>query len=218
LLTDRVTATGTIDLGDIDSFTLYAAAGKTARIAVVDTASGPLFPTVRLYGPAGNLITSASGATTASIQHRVVDTGVHTLVVTDGTSAANRTGPYSITADADGAVPGSGCPGEAPPECLTPPSAATGFTIACPTLNQTCTTPTVMMFGGCASTPINVPPPIGCGACGLLVLPSWGSVLGQLVIPPMPASAVGFSLCVQCGCIAGSCIGLSSGVRVVVIP
>ncbi|MCA8943667.1 MAG: hypothetical protein KDB80_13975, partial [Planctomycetes bacterium] len=69
----------------------------------------------------------------------------------------------------------------------------------------------------CSPFPLPVPPPIGCGVCGLVVNPSWGTLSDGVVIGP--GLLPGFTFCVQCGCIAtAACIDLSKGLEIVVGP
>ncbi|MCA8942477.1 MAG: integrin [Planctomycetes bacterium] len=92
-------------------------------------------------------------------------------------------------------IPGSGCPGEAAPTCDSVPSASLGFSISCPTLTQTCDTVPIVLFGACATTQFDVPPPLGCGYCDFLVDQSWGSSPGGFVVGT--GITAGFVLCVQ---------------------
>ncbi|MCA8942016.1 MAG: hypothetical protein KDB80_05590 [Planctomycetes bacterium] len=110
----------------------------------------------------------------------------------------------------------SGCPGAEFPVVSDPVSATIGFSVMCPPMVQTCTGFTAVMFGECSPIDFPIDPPIGCGACSLLVVPSWGVVGDPLVVGP--GLPIGFTFCVQCACIAGSCIDLSIGTEVVVGP
>ena len=107
-----------------------------------------------------------------------------------------------------------GCLGQPPIELSARPSAASGFTVTCPTLSG-CMSSTVMMFGPCSPQPIVLPPALGCGSCGLVVFPALGNIVGPLAIPPLIAP-VGLQLNLQCACIAGSCVQVSPAVSVVV--
>ncbi len=140
----------------------------------------------------------------------------HSLTDIDGEARAYAT----VDMGADEVVPVSGCPGEDPPIFPTPAFASLGFTVACPTFTQACDTPTVVMFGTCAATPTLIPPSIGCGTCGLLVSPVWGSLPGPMSFPALPGILSGFTFCVQCGCVANgfTCVNLSAGAQIVVVP
>ena len=103
LLLDGVPVFDDVDLGDLDSYTFLASTGEMATITLTDTAGSTLFPFVALYGPSGNFITSASGTTTAVIAYTIQADGLHTLVVKDGNTAPDETGPYSLVVDGSGA-------------------------------------------------------------------------------------------------------------------
>lgn len=110
----------------------------------------------------------------------------------------------------------SGCPLAMLPTLSGPPSSSAGFTVSCPSFVQTCTGAAAVIFGSCASSPITIPDGITCGECSLLVSPAWGSVGDPFVIGP--GLPVGFTFCVQCGCIAGACIDLSMALEIEIVP
>ncbi|MCA8942921.1 MAG: FG-GAP repeat protein [Planctomycetes bacterium] len=114
------------------------------------------------------------------------------------------------------AVSGTGCPEAAAAVCADRPSSAAGFTLACPHSMDSCSGSKLILFGSCSAAPIAIPPPIGCGTCGLLVSPSFGAAQAPWTLSP--GLPLGASFCIQCGCIAGSCIDLSMGVEIVVGP
>ena len=116
---------------------------------------------------------------------------------------------------------GGGCAPAEPPSCPSSPSSTAGFLIGCPTFTNPCTTTPVIILGTCSPFPLDVPPPIGCGACSLLIGNSFGTFPNPLSVvgPNLPP---GFELCAQCGCIAtfgGSlCVELSAGLELVMGP
>ena len=96
---------GTIDLGDIDSYSFLANAGTSLLVTVSDLDNGPLAPQVILLGPAGNTITSDSDANTAQISTNLNTTGEFTLIVVDGSPGDDdAVGNYSIDISGDSVV------------------------------------------------------------------------------------------------------------------
>jgi Ca2+-binding RTX toxin-like protein len=92
---------GVIDLGDLDSYTFSANAGETIYLRVADTettefVNSPFFPSVRLLGPSGSLITSSSGALVGDIAQALVDTGTYTVIISDESSGEDATGSYDL--------------------------------------------------------------------------------------------------------------------------
>lgn len=118
ILIDGATVNGTLTLGDLDSYTFNAVGGETALVTLTDTTTSGLHPQVDLYGPLGQYVTSANGATVATLSYTVAMDGIHTLVVRDVSSGLAATGPYSI------AVEGSGAPPQLVPNTLLPPQFA----------------------------------------------------------------------------------------------
>ena len=96
---------GTIDLGDIDSYSFLANVGTSLLVTVSDLDDGPLAPQVILLGPAGNTITSDSDASTAQISTNLNTTGEFTLIVVDGSPGDDdATGNYRIDISGDSVV------------------------------------------------------------------------------------------------------------------
>ncbi|QDU69321.1 hypothetical protein [Engelhardtia mirabilis] len=96
---------GTLDLGDIDSFTFSIVAGQNFRIRLVDLAVSDLFPNMTLFDPDGKQVAQDSGATVADINAVATKSGTYTLLVTDVSSGLDATGDYAVhfvrTPDAD---------------------------------------------------------------------------------------------------------------------
>ncbi|MCA8942115.1 MAG: hypothetical protein KDB80_06095 [Planctomycetes bacterium] len=122
------------------------------------------------------------------------------------------------------AMPGTGCPGVAPPNVVGPPSHSSTFQIDCgPADSDTlCLQPPVLLVGGCLPGALPILPPLGCDpGCSLVVSPVYGTFASPLVLVP-PSLPSGFTFCVQCGCIAdygvGACIELSEGITITMMP
>ena len=79
-------ASETIDLGDIDTYTIVADVGDTLEFLVSDlSTNGALSPLIKLYGPSGALVASGSGHKAAYLAYTVgeIEAGAYTLVITD---------------------------------------------------------------------------------------------------------------------------------------
>ena len=113
------------------------------------------------------------------------------------------------------ALAGSGCPRARIPTLSGRPSFLTGFTVSCPGMTRPCSGPRMAIFGTCAPALVPVEPPIGCSSCTLGVLPAVGALSDSLVV--CPGLPIGFTFCVQCGCIASTCIELSAHAEIVVV-
>src|ERR1035441_1174725 len=98
-MTNGVMHTGAIDVGDLDvwSFTAQAGEALVVRSGII-TGSGNLYPWVRLYGPDGAPLGSATGGTTAGeVAVQATDSGTFTVVIGDGSQFHNHTGDYRLT-------------------------------------------------------------------------------------------------------------------------
>ncbi|MEO1201068.1 MAG: hypothetical protein AAFX10_00075 [Pseudomonadota bacterium] len=89
---------GSIDLADIDVWTVQADAGDTIQLDVTETGAGNNFsPLVLLYGPDGTNIGSGFGANVATLTRAASIGGLHSVFVVDGNSGATGTGDYDIS-------------------------------------------------------------------------------------------------------------------------
>ena len=91
------TTTGSIDIGDIDTFTISAASGNDLLFTIGETAGSGFVLDVSVYGPNGQLLDFV--ALDAGFQldlYNVSTTGIYTYVVRDNGGSA--TGSYSLTA------------------------------------------------------------------------------------------------------------------------
>jgi hypothetical protein len=99
-LTTGQPTSGTIDSGDLDTFTFTATAGENLQVRLAKT-SGTMVVAMDLYGPSGNLITWSYSPNVASIVNAAATTtGTYTVVVSDktnsGTTGNSGTGDYNL--------------------------------------------------------------------------------------------------------------------------
>ncbi|MBW2268466.1 MAG: hypothetical protein JRH16_07800 [Deltaproteobacteria bacterium] len=98
-LTDGIAHPGTIDLGDLDTFTLVAAMGETISLELEKT-SGTWSGRLELYDPSGAFIALAQDSGTAFLDELAAESGTYTVLVKDGTQAPRFFGDYILTCTA----------------------------------------------------------------------------------------------------------------------
>jgi hypothetical protein len=86
---------GTIELGDLDSFTFNAYLGEDIELQMTEVNGTSLYPLMRLYGPSGTFLQAANGANVATIAHTAPATGTYTVVLSDWT--LDGTGDYGLS-------------------------------------------------------------------------------------------------------------------------
>lgn len=87
--------TGTIDIGDVDTFTISANAGDDLIFDIQETGGSGFFMRVDLYGPNGQFLATQSTDTTISIDViNLLQTGTYTYVVRDFNG--NTAGSYLL--------------------------------------------------------------------------------------------------------------------------
>ena len=88
-MTNGITHTGTIDLGDLDVWTFSANAGDSIFVAMGESVAGSaLTPVLWLYGPNGALLASFGSSTVAAeISTRATNSGTFTVVAGDFSNA-----------------------------------------------------------------------------------------------------------------------------------
>lgn len=97
-LTNGVMHTGTLDVGDLDVWTLTATNGDTLTLAIGETVAGSsLTPALWLYGPDGKLLDSGSGTAAAQVSFRATNSGSFIVVAGDFSSAFAGSGTYRLT-------------------------------------------------------------------------------------------------------------------------
>jgi hypothetical protein len=98
-LTLSTVVTGTIDKGDLDSFTLSLTAGSDVSLSMSDLGAGSFVPALALYGPTGALLRTTYAENVATTTWGVTMSGVYTVVVYDWSSGAASSGSYSLLAE-----------------------------------------------------------------------------------------------------------------------
>lgn len=94
-LTNFGTMTGTIDKGDLDSYTFTVTQGKSIHLEMEDLGGVGLEPLIHIYRPNGSLQTYDWGSNLAVVDFVAPVGGVYTLVVMDYNIGAGM-GPYEI--------------------------------------------------------------------------------------------------------------------------
>ena len=92
-LLDGVVRAGQLPSGDYDIFNVPVLEGSTITATLTET-SGNLQPELQLFAPDGSLITSNSGATTATVNGTAEISGTYWLLARDSTAAGG--GNYNI--------------------------------------------------------------------------------------------------------------------------
>jgi hypothetical protein len=95
-LTNGTIHTASIEVGDIDTWSLTASAGESMVIRMGEVTAG-LAPQLRLYGPDGVLLDSSSGVVATEVTARATNSGTFLLVAGDLTSGYGGTGDYRLT-------------------------------------------------------------------------------------------------------------------------
>lgn len=211
------------DAGGIDEdvFTVQAASGSQV---IVDLDFAHAFGDIDLFLYESGAPTCHDGvsfvasSTSATDGETIVWTNLSPVtktldIVIDAVGAGFTCNAYDLALSVS---VGAGCPGTNQPTLSSPASNSTPFTITCPGFVQSCGAPPVVIFGVCSFPAVPIPPPLGCGVCGLVVNPAFASVPGP--VPVGTGLPIGFEFCAQCGCIATGCIELSLGLPIVVGP
>jgi hypothetical protein len=95
-LTASVAATGTIDLGDLDTYTISAKVGDKFKVVTTDVDASAFTPYEAIYGPTGANVTGTYGADTASTTFIATTAGTYTVVLFDYSSGYGSSGNYSL--------------------------------------------------------------------------------------------------------------------------
>jgi len=97
-LTNGAVQTGTIDVGDLDVWTITANVGDAIVVRMGETSVGsPLTPWLRLYSPSGALLANSFSAAAAEVTTTAASAGTYVVVAGDGTSGLVGSGGYRIT-------------------------------------------------------------------------------------------------------------------------
>ena len=97
-MTNGVMHIGTLDIGDLDTWTISANTGDVIIVRMGEITSGSsLAPWLRLYGPNGALINENFGSVAAEVFVRATNTGAFIVVAADATGGFAGSGPYRLT-------------------------------------------------------------------------------------------------------------------------
>ena len=97
-MTNSASATGTIDVGDLDVWSFTANVGENIVVRMGEMVSGsPLTPHLRLFGPNGALLSTYGNSGAASeVSTRATNSGAFTVVASDLSSAYAGSGTYRL--------------------------------------------------------------------------------------------------------------------------
>jgi hypothetical protein len=98
LLIPDIVVTETIDEADLDSYTFSANLGEMLGLKM-DTLSGNLAPQIVVYDSAGTIVKSVvarAGQQSVSTSFAAPSSGIHTVVVGDGSYGFGKSGEYSL--------------------------------------------------------------------------------------------------------------------------
>ncbi len=85
-----------IELGDLDSYTFTATQGESIMLRAARM-SGNVWPSLRLYGPSGGLVSLHDGTGLATtLVRNILTSGTYTVVVGDGSAKYGNTGAYRL--------------------------------------------------------------------------------------------------------------------------
>jgi hypothetical protein len=97
-MTNGATHTGSIDVGDLDVWTLTANPGDSIIVRMGEiTDSNTFTPWVRLYSPDGTLLDSGFGVVAGEVAATAANNGTFLVVVGDGNGALSGSGAYRLT-------------------------------------------------------------------------------------------------------------------------
>ena len=100
-LVNGATYAGTLELGDLDAWTVDATAGDQIVVGMGETVSGSsLTPYLRIISPTGVQLGSNYGASAAGVQVTATVTGQYVVIASDGSGGFAGTGAYSLTSSA----------------------------------------------------------------------------------------------------------------------
>ncbi|HUI06991.1 MAG TPA: HYR domain-containing protein [Verrucomicrobiae bacterium] len=98
LLTNGVMYTGTIDVGDLDAWSVTASAGEGIVVGMGElTAGSSLSPWVRIFSPSGALLGGNSGTAAAQVAVTAPSSGAFLVVAGDGSPGSGGSGGYRLT-------------------------------------------------------------------------------------------------------------------------
>jgi hypothetical protein len=96
-MTNGVMHTGTIDVGDLDVWTVAATAGQSIVVRMGETSSVSLSPQLRIYGPTGALLDTSTSTVGAELAVTAASSGTFVVVAGDFASSWSGSGAYRLT-------------------------------------------------------------------------------------------------------------------------
>ena len=97
-MTNGVMHTGTLDLGDLDVWTVAAITGEAIVVRASEISGGSaLTPWLRIYSPSGALLDSNASGAGAEVVVTAASNGTYLVVVADASSFYAGSGPYRLT-------------------------------------------------------------------------------------------------------------------------
>jgi hypothetical protein len=97
LLSSGGVTSGSIDKGDLDSYTFNATAGEGVHLRLVDIAGIAFWPGFEVYDPTGARVVNPVSATDVAVtSFYAPSTGVYTVVAYDNSTGRASTGDYNI--------------------------------------------------------------------------------------------------------------------------
>jgi hypothetical protein len=96
-MTNGIVYLGTIDVGDIDPWTINAIAGESIIVRMGEVTSSSLTPVLRIYGPDGALLDFSYGAAAAEVTVRATNSGTFLVVAGDYSNGWAGSGNYRLT-------------------------------------------------------------------------------------------------------------------------
>jgi hypothetical protein len=97
VLAPGIPVDGTIDLGDLDSFTFAASSGQRLQLQVADPAGTAFVPAVTIYSPTGAVVSTTYNGVTATVTFTATEVGTYTAVIYDYSSGYSSAGAYIVT-------------------------------------------------------------------------------------------------------------------------
>jgi len=99
-LTVGIASSGTIQVGDVDVYTITATAGDHVTVSVGETSdtNGVFQPWIRLWSPTGTSLGDTAGVSAAAINNVTIPTsGTYLVLVASFNTGFNGTGTYNVT-------------------------------------------------------------------------------------------------------------------------
>ncbi|MFN8579516.1 MAG: hypothetical protein U0163_00860 [Gemmatimonadaceae bacterium] len=97
-MTNGVSHTGTITVGDLDGWTFSANTGDYIQVAVGEiTGSTDFTPYIRLVAPNGAIVGTTWGVAAAQLQVNASQTGTYLVMITTADPGNDATGTYQVT-------------------------------------------------------------------------------------------------------------------------